>query len=107
MDKPFQIDPSLFKTGNIIIDMAIAHEIKDLNKADWNKNGTPDISEYMALGCKLLSVLVALRSGIDFNELAKEFVDSKAVIDKELVHHSLLELNKLGDQASGLLPHNK
>lgn len=102
--KPFQLDPAMFKTGNPLLDGFIKGRVKDINKADWNKNGTPDVSEYAAVIGQVIPCLVALDHCIDFEKLAEQLAANPAVKDRVLLKETLLQLGKSAEAAGKLLP---
>lgn len=104
-DKPFQLDPKAFKTGNFIIDKAIEGAVKQVNKADLNHDGVPDISQFVPLALKLTPLLVALDAAVDFEKVAEQLAENPAIKDKHLFKEVLLELGKLSESGAKLLPH--
>lgn len=106
-EKPYQLNPSDFKTGNMILDSFIKNAIKDVNKADFNHNGVPDISEYHPLFIKLMPLLVALNHAVDLEKLIRDYVGRHPEIVKDAVvlDHVILELQGLAAKVETLLPH--
>lgn len=104
-DKPFQLDPNLLKVGNFIIDGQLKKVVAGINKADFNKDGVPDISQFAPLAFKLAPLLVALDAAVDFEKLAEQLADNPAIKDKHLFKEVLLELGKLAEGGAKLLPH--
>lgn len=104
-DRPFQLDPKAFKVGNFVLDKVVGDAVKAINKADLNKDGVPDISQFVPLALKLAPLLVALDRSIDFEALAAELADSKFVKDKAVFREVLLEMGKLAESSAKLLPH--
>lgn len=103
--KPFQLDPAQFKIGNMLVDGVIKNIVKDVNRADWNKNGVPDISEYAPVVLKLIPLLVALNAVVDFEAVAKQLADNLAIKDRAAFRAILIEFGKLAEKVGTLLPH--
>lgn len=104
-DKPFQLDPNLLKTGNFIVDGQLKKVVANINKADFNKDGIADISQFAPLAFKLAPLLVALDSVIDFEKLSEQLADNEAIKDKHVFKEVLLEMGKLAESGAKLLPH--
>ena len=101
----FQLNPDDFKVGNILLDGMIKNAVKNVNKADFNKNGVADVSEIAPLLLNVLPLLVALNEAIDFEKLSVEISESQWVKDKAAFKQILLELGKLAERAQKVLPH--
>lgn len=104
-EKPFQLNPDDFKV-NPLIDGFIKKKIKEINAADANHNGVPDIAEAAEIVGKVMPLMVALNHCVDFEKAAELLVGvlSPAIKDKAVFKSAILELGKAAERAEKFIP---
>lgn len=103
-NKPFQLDPKDFKTGNMMVDGLVGQVVKLINNLDLNKDGHKDIAQIAPLILQALPLLILLNEVVDFEDVTKQLAENPAIKDKEVFKNILLEVGKLLEQASALKP---
>jgi len=103
-EKPFQLNPADFKTGNILVDGAVKGAVNAVNKMDMNKDGISDVSQIVPVVLKVIPLIVALDQAIDFEKLGEQLASNPAVKDAELLREVLKELGKAAESGAKLLP---